>query len=89
MSVAAPVDFEFTLSGVQIIVKVGDITKESADAIVSGTDNYVRNRSTSFLTPSMIDSLNKAVAEKRGAAAQEPLLNGEVILTGPGNFRNV
>lgn len=37
----------------------------------------------------MIDSLNKAVAEKRGVAAKEPLLNGEIIFTGPGNFKNV
>ncbi|EAR90553.1 macro domain protein (macronuclear) [Tetrahymena thermophila SB210] len=88
-NVAQPVDFEMEFKEIYFIVKVGDITKETADALVSGTDNYVRNRSNSFLTPAMTDSLNKVVAEKRGAAAQEPLLNGEIILTGPGCLRNV
>ncbi|KAL4468570.1 hypothetical protein ABPG74_005073 [Tetrahymena malaccensis] len=88
-NVAEPIDFEMEFKDILFIVKVGDVIKETADALVSGTDNYVRNRSNSFLNAAMTDSLNKIVADKRGAAAQEPLLNGEIILTGPGCLRNV
>lgn len=42
-------ELSFNLKSLKIIIKVGDITTEEADAIVSGTDNSVKNRSTSFL----------------------------------------
>jgi len=46
----------------------------------------VKNRSTSAVAPSVVDSLNRELLAQHGA---EPLVNGEVFITGPGDFKNV
>lgn len=49
----------------------------------------MKNRSSSFVTPETADKLNKEVSNTRGAASDEPLKNGQVVITGPAGFTNV
>jgi hypothetical protein len=44
----APTEYTYTIKDTIIQIKIGDITKEKSQLMISGTDNFGKNRSSSF-----------------------------------------